>query len=209
MNNALYILIFLCTVASCQSQPEKTKTTAQVGGPCEGCEAIFEYGNRRLTSTDTLPDFQQSDPKVQITGRVFKSDGKTPAKDVILYMYHTDREGLYKKKAGDTGWATRHGYIRGWVKTDSNGRYVLYTFRPASYPTRSEPEHIHITVKEPDKNPYYIDDILFDDDPLLTESKRDGLRNRGGSGIVTPRLENGIVWIRRDIILGMNIPNYN
>ena len=71
-----------------------------------------------------------------------------------------------------------------------------------------EPDHIHITVKEPDKNEYYIDEIVFDDDPLLTKDKRERLVNRAGSGIVKPKLKNEILMVHRDIILGLNIPNY-
>jgi len=63
-------------------------------------------------------------------------------------------------------------------------------------------------VKEPDKNEYYLDDYLFDDDPILTQSKRNKLNNRGGSGIMKPIRENGMLTIERNIILGKNIPNY-
>ncbi len=44
--------------------------------------------------------------------------------------------------------------------------------KPAAYPGRTDPAHIHITIKEPDKSEYYIDDFLFDDDPLLIEHER-------------------------------------
>lgn len=179
-----------------------------VGGGCEGCEAIHEFGEKNLTSTDTLPGFGSSEPKLKLTGTVFQRDGKTSANDVILYIYHTDRKGLYPKKGNETGWAKRHGYLRGWIKTDQSGRYTFYTFRPVAYPDRSEPEHIHLTVKEPDKNEYYLDDYLFEDDPILTQEKRSLLSNRGGSGIGNPKQENGMLTFRRDIILGLNIPDY-
>lgn len=71
-----------------------------------------------------------------------------------------------------------------------------------------EPEHIHITVKEPAKNEYYIDEFVFDDDPLLTKENRKSLENRSGSGIVKPKFENSILTVNRNIILGLNIPNY-
>ncbi len=100
---------------------------------------------------------------------------------MIIYIYHTNRKGLYEKKGDEKGWGKRHGYIRGWVKTDTKGKYTFFTFRPAAYPNSEEPEHIHITVKESDKNEYYIDAFVFDDDPLLTTSERNELDNRGGS----------------------------
>lgn len=203
----LIFLLSLITI-SCQPQSKKSGTNKIVGGPCEGCEAVFEFGNKHLTPIDTLPDFDLTGPKLKLTGTIFKKDGKTPANNVILYVYHTDRKGVYATKGDEEGWAKRHGYIRGWIQTDSTGKYTFYTFRPASYPNRKAPEHIHITVKEPDKNEYYIDDFVFEDDPLLTPKERNRYTDRGGSGIVKPIMKNGILTISRDIILGLNIPNY-
>jgi protocatechuate 3,4-dioxygenase beta subunit len=194
---------------SCQSQTsEENKEQKQVGGPCEGCEAIYEYGDRYLTSIDTLPGFFQYEPQLIISGQVLMVDEKTPAKDVILYIYHTNPSGIYETKGDEKGWAKRHGYIRSWAKTDDNGKYTFYTFRPGAYPNRKVPQHIHITVKEPDKNEYYIEGFFFDDDPLLTEEQRKNLRHRGGSGIVTINQTASLLEAKRDIILGKNIPDY-
>lgn len=202
---SLLLVLWMCT--SCNAQT-KNSTTKLVGGGCEGCEAIYEYGNKKLTPTDTLPEYENNELKLKIFGTVLKKDGITPAEDVIIYIYHTNRKGIYEIKGDEIGWAKRHGFIRGWVKTGKDGSYTFYTFRPASYPRGSEPEHIHITVKEPNKNEYYIDDYLFDDDPLLTQEIRKERKNRGGSGIIKPKEKNGILLIERNIILGKNIPNY-
>ncbi len=64
----------------------------------------------------------------------FAGDGKTPAAGIVMYVYHTDQKGIYPKKGGETGWAGRHGYIRGWIKTNAQGQYKFYTLVPASYP---------------------------------------------------------------------------
>jgi protocatechuate 3,4-dioxygenase beta subunit len=200
-----FLGLWVCT--SCHVQTKKA-ITKLIGGGCEGCEAIYGYEDKKLTSIDTLPKFENNEPKLKITGTVFKRDGKIPADNVIIYIYHTNRKGIYETKGSETGWAKRHGFIRGWVKTGKDGKYTFYTFRPAAYPNGSEPEHIHITVIEPDKNEYYLDDYLFDDDTLLTQIKRNKLNNRGGSGIMKPIKENGMLTIERNIILGKNIPNY-
>ncbi|RMA56293.1 dioxygenase family protein [Ulvibacter antarcticus] len=209
MKNIIYILLFCMSVVSCQSQTKKSESNRIVGGPCEGCEAIFEYGQKILTSTDTLPDFQNNEPKLKITGTVYKKDGKTPASNVILYIYHTNREGIYETKGNEKNWGKRHGFIRGWTKTDEIGQYTFFTFRPAAYPNRLEPEHIHMTIKESDKNEYYIDDIMFNDDSKLTNSIKQNLRNRAGSGIVELKVEDKILIAKRNIILGLNIPDYD
>ncbi|MEC7752521.1 intradiol ring-cleavage dioxygenase [Roseivirga sp. UBA1976] len=179
-----------------------------LGGPCEGCEALLEYGNKTLTSTDTLPGFKEGAPQMIIQGTVFQKDGHTPAEGVIIYAYHTNSEGIYPTRGNETGWGRRHGYIRGWAITDKNGQYTFYTFRPGSYPGRTAPAHVHLTIKEPGKREYYIDDIMFEDDELLSQSIRKDRKNRGGNGIVNLKEENGFFWARRDIFLGLNIPNY-
>lgn len=200
---------FFVMASACNGQTrDSQQTTRTVGGGCEGCEGLFEYGDKELRATDTLPLFAESEPKLKVTGTVFKKDGTTPAPDVILYIYHTSRRGIYETKGNETGWAKRHGFIRGWVKTGTDGSYAFYTFRPGAYPDGSEPEHIHLTVKEPGTNAYYLDDYVFDDDPLLTAAERKRRPNRGGSGIMTPAVENGLLTVKRDIVLGLHIPGY-
>ena len=104
----------------------------------------------------------------------------------------------------------RHGHIRGWVKTDENGKYTVYTIRPAPYPNDVLPAHIHLSIKEPDiENEYYTDDINFDDDKLLIQHfKKYPQENRGGSGVVRVLLTDELQIAEHDIVLGLNIPNY-
>ena len=177
-----------------------------VGGPCEGCEAVFEYGDRKLTPTDTLPGFEEQKPKLKITGTIYKKDGKTPAEDVILYIYHTNRDGVYPSRGDEEGWARRHGYIRGWIKTAADGKYTFYTFKPGSY--SSNPAHIHPIILEPNGKYYYIDEYRFKRDPNL-EDVSAYIDKRGGTGIVELWKSDGILVAKRDIILGKNINGYN
>ena len=202
------VILITLIYTSCNSQSISPEMEIQVGGPCEGCEAIYEYGNKILNPIDTLPEFEINEPKILITGTVYRSDKITPADGIIIYMYHTNRQGLYEKREGLKGWGRRHGIFRGWTKTGKDGKYTFYSFRPASYPDNREPEHIHMTIKEPMYSPYYIDDILFEDDPLLTETIRRNRLNRGGSGIVNLQMDEGFLVVNRDIILGMNIPEH-
>lgn len=179
----------------------------QVGGPCEGCEALLEYTGK-LNAVDTLPGFSTNEPKLKITGTVYKKDGATPADGVILYIHHTNRDGYYPP--GGEGWGRRHGKHRGWVKTGKDGSYTFYTFQPASYPNRNDPAHIHLTVKEQNTNSHYLDDYLFEGDPLLTDAYLNRLNKRGGLGVVKlDEKVNGVYTIERDIILGLNIPDYD
>jgi len=202
--------ILNCTKTSSQKQVSKPAGSKHVGGSCEGCEAIYESPIQfeKLPPVDTLPDFHEPGPKLEISGRVYSADGRTPVKDVVIYIYHTDQKGLYSKKGNESGWGQRHGYIRGWAKTDNNGFYRFFTLKPAAYPGRNIPAHIHVTIKEPDKNEYWIDEYLFDDDPLLTKEERQKQEKRGGNGIIKLMPDKTYLHGKRNIILGKNIPDY-
>jgi len=216
--NAIYLsitILLLLTNLSCSQDKEKINTYPEqkviVGGGCEGCEAVYEspIPLEELNWIDTLPDFNESGPKMEISGVIYKSDGVTPAPDVVLYIYHTDQNGYYSKKGGETGWGKRHGYIRGWVKTNENGEYKFYTLKPAPYPNGTDPAHIHPVIKEPAKNEYWIDEYVFEDDPKVNENYRNRVQNRGGSGIISLTAnENGMLIGKRDLILGKNVPDY-
>jgi protocatechuate 3,4-dioxygenase beta subunit len=221
--NRLYqtgIFIILCSIlTSCSAQERKGKNTGPanivVGGAFENRELTYAGMPRSINATDTSPGWNQKGQRILLTGTVYHIDEKTPAPDVLLYYYQTNTEGRYLHKPDEersmapNEKGQTHGYIRGWVKTDSAGRYFIYTVKPGAYPTWDEPAHIHFTVKEP--NPiveYYIDDVVFDDDKLLTQAFRNKLANRGGSGVLRLAPQGDLQVGKRNIILGLNIPDY-
>ena len=187
---------------------------AQVGEPkligsCEGCEAIFEYGDKKLNSVDTLPGFEEAATKIKVTGTVYEPDGKTPADGVILYVYHTDEDGIYPTKGGEKDWSRRHGYIRGWMKTGEDGRYTFYTLKPGTYPNRTDPAHIHPAILESGGKYYWVDEYLFEGDPLLTKEHLSAENPVGGSsGILRLQKEGGLLVGKRDFVLGKNVAGY-
>ncbi len=198
----LLIIAFTCVHCSYTQNPNYRL----VGGPCEGCEAVLEYGDEVLNSVDTLPLFEDNEPKIKVAGTVYLSDGETPSEGVILYLYHTNKEGIYPTRGNEEGWVRRHGYIRGWVKTDATGNYEFYTFRPGTYPSRTEAAHIHLTILEPDGKYYWVQSYLFAGDPLIRDTSKPP---RGGPGNVLQLVEKGqLLEGRRDIILGRNIQGY-
>lgn len=193
-----------------QANQQESFTGKRVGGPCEGCEAIYEspVPFQQLSYSDTLPDYHSKGQKLHLSGVVYQSDGRTPAPGVVLYIYHTDQTGIYPTRGDEKGWDKRHGYLRGWIKTNKQGQYAFYTLKPVGYNNGKAPAHIHITVKEPDVNEYWIDEYLFADDPQLSKADRERLKNRGGSGVVQTKRQGDVLVARRDIILGQNIPDY-
>lgn len=160
--------LFVFTVLS-------TRAVAQDSMPaCEWCGATEAPPDVDWLTTIAGPD-EPGDPLV-ISGTVNHSDGATPAPGVVLYVYHTNAEGIYPKRGTETGNGQRHGYLRSWVRTDEQGQYRFETIRPGTYPTRTEPAHVHMTVKEPGRDEYWIDDLVFEGDPLITPENRDRLR---------------------------------
>jgi protocatechuate 3,4-dioxygenase beta subunit len=164
----LFVIIISLHTGGCG---QSNQTGKKVGGGCEGCEVIFTspVPFEKLNPVDTLPDFNEPGPKLVISGIVYKSDGETAAKDIVIYFYHTDQTGHYTNKYTEKGYAGKNGCIKGWIKTNEKGEYKIYTLKPAAYPGTNIPAHIHPVIKEPGKNEYYIDEFLFEDDPFLTD----------------------------------------
>ncbi|MBK8669257.1 MAG: intradiol ring-cleavage dioxygenase [Saprospiraceae bacterium] len=211
------LIMVLTKLCSCMGQNKHTPESQAlipkeklVGGGCDGCELMYVGMPSHISSTDTSAGWTEKGQKLLVSGTVYQLNGQTPAPNIIIYYWQTDNDGLYSSKQGVNKNALPHGHIRGWLKTDKNGKYTLYTVRPAPYPDDVLPAHIHFSIKEPDiDNEYYLDDINFDDDKLLLPYlKKYPQENRGGSGIVRVLHNDQIQIAERDIILGLNIPNY-
>ncbi len=206
-SNFIILVIFISILLGCKGQ--------SVGGTFENSEFIYYGIPKQISPADTSAGWNQKGQKILLTGIVYQQDGKTPASDVLLYYYHTNSEGRYlhkpeeKRSMPPNDLGQTHGYIRGWVKTDTSGKYFIFTVRPGTYPTNDEPAHVHITVKEPnDIKEYYIDDFVFDDDKLLTSAKRKKMEHRCGSGVLRMVQKGDLQIGERNLILGLNIPNY-
>jgi protocatechuate 3,4-dioxygenase beta subunit len=149
----------------------------------------------------------QGEP-MKISGTIYQRDGKTPAANVVLYVYHTDAKGYYTPAAGQAE-ARKHGQLRGWMKTDDKGRYEFYSIRPAPYPGENIPAHIHPIVMEPNGKHYWLEDYFFEDDPLVTAEMRSERAPRGGKGVVALKKNAQGIWVgHRDLVLGLHVPGY-
>ncbi len=207
MKNRILLFVFF-VVTALPGCSQKSKTALAIGGPCEDCQMMFDGIPESIQSSSSLVTASEPGEPLIIRGTIFKRDGKTPAPDVILYVYQTDNKGLYSKGENQTR-AVRHGHIRGWVKSNARGEYEIKTIRPASYPNSSNPQHIHPIIYESGKGYYWIDEYVFDDDPLLGVSERSRADNRGGSGIIKLKKNSAGTWEgKRDIVLGLNVAGY-
>lgn len=211
--NYLMVISILSIFSSCNGQTQQPITPQTnnklVGGFCDGCELLYVGLPQQINSIDTSAGWAEKGQKLLVTGIAYQLDGQTPAPNTIIYYWQTDNDGYYSPRPDLNKKALKHGHIRGWVKTDKDGKYAIYTIRPATYPDRSEPAHIHLAIKEPQLNEYYIDELVFDDDPLLIpKRKKTPFENRGGSGILRIVLSGDLQIAEHNIILGLNIPNY-
>lgn len=208
-NHFLLLSLVLAFFTACDGQtvkhngPDIQNQQSQTGRPVD------------IPEKDFSPGWKLKGQKILLTGIVYQPDGNTPAPGVVIYYYQTNTEGRYQHKPDEkrsmppNELGQTHGYIRGWVKTDSNGRYFIYTVRPGVYPTRDAPAHVHATVKEPnDIKEYYIDDFVFDDDSSLNSAYRKKMQNRCGSGVVRFVKKDSLLIGERNIYLGLNIPDY-
>jgi len=169
---------------------------------CEGCEAINERNPVELSSSATLAGPDEPGQRMRLSGRVLAADGVTPVQGVVIYAHHTNVEGLYANGTPESEWSRRNGRLRGWVRTDAEGRYAFDTIKPAPYPDMTMPAHVHLYVKEPGRRPYYVDDVVFDGEFKVDAAYRAAQELRGGSGIVRLDVDgDGVLTAVRDIRL--------
>lgn len=117
-------------------------------------------------------------PRLRVRGTVYRPDGVTVAAGVIVYAYQTDAKGHYARLPARTP------RIRGWVRTDADGRFELLTIRPGNYPNRSTEAHIHTELWGADVPPQWGPDLNFADDELLRPDRRKESESLGNFGFV-------------------------
>ncbi len=121
-------------------------------------------GPREAAPSSTIVSPDEPGERLVLSGTVYAANGRTPLPGVTVYVYQTDERGLYNPE-GKYGVPHR---IRGWVNTDHNGGYEFTTIRPGHYPNRTAPAHIHMTICRHDIPEWWLPEVRFEGDPLLT-----------------------------------------
>ncbi len=134
--------------------------------------------------------------RLVIHGRLFNEDGTSPLAGAIVFAYHTDRHGHYHRRSEPP-----HTWrLRGWARTSPDGRFEFHTIRPAPYPSRDTPAHVHFAVFTAGER-FHAGELRFADDPLVTDAERQASTRAGDFGEVRPvRLEGvtqRVEWRRR------------
>lgn len=194
------IILFICIlIFGCQSKSQTTDPPNSA--------LAFDEATPNLSHVLQIAKDNEPGERIIIKGKVYESDRKTPAKNLLMYFYHTDAKGIYSKKGDEprNSVAWWHGYNRGLLKTNEKGEYEIRTIKPAPYPERIEPAHIHIVVKSPkQKQAYDMGAITFKGDELTTmeywyKVEQNGHPRDGGTEL--KKNAQGVLEGRRDFVL--------
>lgn len=121
-------------------------------------EATQKSQPRTLQSTARIAPLDEPGTPLTIRGRVVDEQGRA-IRDAVVFAYHTDRNGVY-----DHPDRPAHSWrLRGWAKSDERGTFVFETIRPAPYPNRNVPAHVHFSVVRSNGLRYLPDDLNFDE----------------------------------------------
>ena len=192
----------------CADLPPPSAKPDRVLGECRECAGAYEGMPTVIESRARIARPNEPGEPLVLTGRALGPDGR-PRKGTIVYAYQADHFGNYPAPDPPRSDASQYeGALRGWVRTDDQGRYTFETIRPGI--EGDNPQHIHMLVIEPGCATYYIDEINFTDDPayqqLSEERRRAKDHHWGGTGVVTPVRKDQVWQATRDIHLGERIP---
>lgn len=186
----LFVFLFVVSV----SAGAQTPTNDQCDDDNENVACCFINAPKQLSHSISIADQREPGERLHLTGVVRKADGRTSVPGIVIYAYHTNKNGVYPKRGNEVGIHTWHGYLHAWGKTNERGEFEIRSIRPAQYPSNNTPAHIHLVVKEPGGAMYYVNDITFADDPLVHDKGEEGIvevkKSAAGiwEGAVTVRL---------------------
>lgn len=132
--------------------------------------------------------------RLVVTGKVTDAAGK-PLAGASIYVYHTDAQGLYSETNDN-----RNPRLRGYLRTDAEGRYEYSTIKPASYPNTRIPAHIHYHVNAEGFRERVFE-IVFTDDPFVDDRIRADARKEDSIFSIRPlaRDKQGVWHCTQDV----------
>jgi protocatechuate 3,4-dioxygenase beta subunit len=189
---AVGLATFKSTRAAAADPKPTYPPTLSGGAPCGSCIAPADLSWKTVVTSAKEP----GEPLI-ISGTIYHPDGK-PASGVVLFIYHTDATGYYNEKDDAS-----HPRLKGWMKTGGDGRYEFRTIKPAPYPHRTTPAHIHAHVYGPDYSERSIDDYWFEGDPFINAKELARVKEQGATPAIVALKRDGEGVLRggRDITL--------
>jgi protocatechuate 3,4-dioxygenase beta subunit len=132
----------------------------------------------RTSSVVVPPEGEPGDPLI-VEGRVLTASG-APAGGLDVYVYQTDARGYYSPNGRDE----RNPRLRGYLRTDGEGRYQVRTIRPGPYPNSGPPAHIHYEVTSATGVQQF--ELVFEGDARMTEAIRRDAAAHGAYTLCKP-----------------------
>lgn len=155
-----------------------------------------QIADKNAPPSVTIATEEELGERLIVTGQVFSPDGKTPVAGASVYVYHTDAKGVYSPWISYSG----NPRLRGYMRTDAEGRYEYSTIKPAPYPADRIAAHIHYVVNA-EGHQERVFEIVFEGDPNIGESMRAAAAKEDGavSIRVLTRDQQGIWRCAQDI----------
>lgn len=133
---------------------------------------------KRNARAETITIIANTEPgvRIEVNGIVTNRSGQ-PLKNILIYFYHTSDKGWYSDTAvhilmneGDH----RHARLFGYVRTNAQGKFKIYTIRPNGYPKSELAAHIHLQMwKDGGASLFGIPgELQFSDDIRMTPQRR-------------------------------------
>lgn len=132
-----------------------TPTTTDILGPWYRPGAPFR---KNLNPADFKGEI------LQLSGTVFKEDGKTPMNNCLIEIWQCNKDGLYDN--------TSDAFVyRASQRVKANGMYSFVTSIPVAYPSEADPTqyrpaHIHMRISAEGQQDL-ITQLYFNGDPNL------------------------------------------
>jgi protocatechuate 3,4-dioxygenase beta subunit len=115
-----------------------------------------------------------------------------------VYAYNTDKRGYYSPDG-----KVYPPRLKGYMKTDEEGRFELHTILPGRYPKMHVPAHIHFTLWGAGYPMQWVDELRFEGDSYLTNEMRRESESRGKFATIRPltREKDGVYHCSADLRL--------
>lgn len=158
----------------------------------------------------------QGEPGVPIivSGTIRNGD-RQPVKGALIYVFHTDAQGLYTPDDAKTGRMDEpNSRLFGYMRTGPDGHYSFRTIRPGGYPKpisglsgnrRFIPQHIHLIVTAAGYEDYKCKgstcQLVFEDDLRMTPEWHKWAEEGGNPVLKSAIDEHGVQKYEYDIVL--------
>ena len=148
--------------------------------------------NNPVWQIKMVSDAEPGEPLI-ISGTIYGPDGVKPVDGAKLTVYHTDAKGYYSDQDGNG--REPQPRLKGWMKTNADGRYEFRTIRAAPYPGGGNPAHIHGALSAPGFAERVVEEYWFEGDSYITPEMRSRLKGEANfSPILRLRKDSSGVW---------------